>query len=202
MRAQTVLIIEREAIIRRLMAAVLRRTGFRTRSITRIEAAAALDVDGIDAVVADAWQPVAAAAPQLLPRTVIVTASPEGAAPTVFAVLGRPFDVDELVQAVRSCARRRADEPPPVDLRTLRRFVEDVPRLRRVLTGEWPSPRELILRSEMRRTVQRLSDAFREVARQEPSRTRAAAFLAASMIAEELAQVTVPAARAAASRDH
>jgi hypothetical protein len=154
--------------------------------------------------------------PDLLERTVIATTAPERAlrnpdAAQAFAVIAKPFNIDELVRVVGDCARRatgearaedsQADPPPPVDLTELQRFVDNVPRLRHVLVGAGGCQRELLLRSEMRRAVRELSAAFAEAAKVETSGTRAAAFLAASMVADQLS-LSAAATRRVSRNDH
>lgn len=186
-----VLIVERDEPIRKMIAVLLRRAGFRTRSIARIDDTPSLfERKHFDVVVADALQPLAARGPALLARTVLVTtmAPPllQVEPGTVFAVLRKPFDIDELVEAVRGCSRA-SREKRPVDVGRLRRFVADAPDLRRVLAAPSESPRELLLRSEMRRTMGELSEALHDAAELEPSRARADTFLAASAVAADLA---------------
>jgi hypothetical protein len=77
--------------------------------------------------------------------------------------------------------------PPGVDLHTLERFVASVPALRDALSAPMSSPCELLLLSEIRRTVRELSNALQVAADGEPNRVRAAVFLAASMVAADLA---------------
>lgn len=69
----------------------------------------------------------------------------------------------------------------------LQRFVERLPNLRAVLAETGGSANELLLRNEIRRTIQQLSTTFYEVSEAEPRGTRAAMFLAASMVAAKLA---------------
>jgi hypothetical protein len=126
-----------------------------------------------------------------LSRTVITTTAQERAlneseAGNAFAVIRKPFDIEELMRVVVECARQTA-----VDISTLQRFVTSLPSLRSVLTAPTPSPRELMLRGEMRRTILKLSVAFHAVAQTELSRTQAAAFLHASAAAAELAASTM-----------
>ena len=80
-----------------------------------------------------------------------------------------------------------------VDLRALQRFVANVPALRDALAAPMPSAHELVLRSEIRRTILALSDALQAAADDERNRTRAAAYLAASTVAAELAAGRLPA---------
>jgi len=51
-----------------------------------------------------------------------------------------------------------------------------------------------MLRGEMRRTMSELSGVFRTAADDEPNDTRAAVFIAAAMVAAQLASVRAPGA--------
>ncbi len=167
--------------------------------------------------------------PELLRRTIVMTTAPARAetvvAPgTVFAIVRKPFDIDELVDAVRACARgsreadratarptpspRRSRESEPqtdasVKLDSLQRFVMSVPILQHLLSVPVGGQQEAALRAEMRRTLGALATTLTEASHVEASRSRAAVFRAASMVAGRLA--TVPPAGtvvAASGRDH
>ena len=75
------------------------------------------------------------------------------------------------------------------------RFVETIPRLRRLLALPAASDRELRLRAEMRRTIARLAATLHDAARAERKKSRAAVYRAAAMVAADLAATPV-------SRDH
>ncbi|HEV7920709.1 MAG TPA: response regulator [Thermoanaerobaculia bacterium] len=195
-----VLIIDPDESIRKMMSAVLRRAGFATRSVGTLNGAALLlsrtkvdaivrDVNLAPAVRAEAMQQLAATAREILWRTVIATTSGpvDLTAIECFAVIRKPFDIDQLVRVVRACVERnRTEEHVTMDVQALQRFVSNAADLRRVFAAPTASPRELLLRSEMRRTILELSAALSEAARAEPSRTRAAAFQTASAVAAEL----------------
>lgn len=101
-----------------------------------------------------------------------------------FAVIGTPLDFEALVHVVRTHSARRRD---PVDLSALQRFVASIPTLRDALAAPMTTPHELVLRGEIRRTILELSGALEAAAEEEPNRTRAAVFLAASAAAADLA---------------
>lgn len=117
--AHDVLVVEDDPAIRRLVTMVLQRQGYRTESASDgIEAVHKLGVSEYDVIVLDLMMPnldgfaflgkLADSHPERL-RSVIVTsaASPnlirERMNGRTFMVLPKPFDIHELVAAVRSC---------------------------------------------------------------------------------------------------
>lgn len=114
-----VLVVEDDPAIRRLVAMVLQRQGYRTETASDgVEAVLKLGVSEYDVIVLDLMMPnldgfgflgkLADSHPQRL-QSVIVTsaASPnlirERMKGQTFMVLPKPFDIHELVAAVRSC---------------------------------------------------------------------------------------------------
>ena len=73
------------------------------------------------------------------------------------------------------------------DVSPVGRFVARVPRLLETFLEEAGSERELMLRAELRRTIDRLSAAFEEAASIESDRIQAAVLRAAALAAHELA---------------
>ena len=117
--AHEVLVVEDDPAIRRLVAMVLQRQGYRTETASDgIEAVLKLGVSAYDVIVLDLMMPnldgfaflgkLADSHPERL-RSVIVTsaASPnlirERMKGQTYMVLPKPFDIHELVAAVRSC---------------------------------------------------------------------------------------------------
>ena len=100
-------------------------------------------------------------------------------------MIAPPFDV--------ACSRDRST--CTIDMRGVRRFAASVPALQTALAAPILSPEEVALRSTMRRTMSELSQTLRAAADGEPNDTRAAIFLAAAMVASQLAALRV--ARAA-----
>jgi DNA-binding NtrC family response regulator len=219
-----VLIVEPDESIRMMIEVVLRHADFRTHAVGAIEEAVELIAgDGIDVVVRDlnlarverarAKQQLVGIAPELLKRTVLTTTAPdrvveEVGAAKAFAVIRKPFDVEELVRVVRNCAqgaREHEDEEarvPPMNMHTVQHFVKSVPALRDALTAAMPTPHELLVRNEMRRTMRELADALYEASEIEHNHTRAAEFFAASVVAADLATGAKRTARAAARGNH
>lgn len=207
----SVLIIEPDQPIRLLMTGVLRRAGFAVRSVADLDAAAAvLRETETDAVVRDlnltpairsrSLQQLAATGAELLRRTIITTTATDyelhlAGYTKPFAVVCKPFEIIDIVRAVGACVvRDRTTAPPVANIAALQQFVTNLPHLRRLMAGPAPTSRELLLRSEMRRTLAELSEALSEAAQAEPSRLRAAALLAASSVAAELVARPVGAA--------
>jgi DNA-binding response OmpR family regulator len=195
-----VLIIERDDAIRRMISVVLEGARFRVHAVSDLEAAAGvLARERVDAVVRDvsltpgnrreSLRDLAATPSDVLRKTIVATTGKGIDDANVFAVVRKPFDVSEIVRLVTACVRRtsQARLAPPVSLESLQRFVSSVSSLRRVLTATQASPHEMLLRGEMRRAILELSVLLHEASRSERNRTRAAAFLAASVVAAELA---------------
>lgn len=229
-RAPSVLIIEADDTIRRMIAVTLEHAGFRTSSVKDGEttggpehAVIVRDVNLRPAGRERALEELAATPPDVLRRTIVTTtASPRAAkaigAGRVFAVLCKPFDLEELVSVVSRCANisrpaaravrgRKGGEPeagPAMEMESVRQFVSNVPRLQQVLSVPVTSAAEAALHAEMRRTIGALSVTLDKAARAETSRTRVAVFRAASKVAARLASTTAWSETRAAStrRDH
>lgn len=225
----SVLIVDPDAAIRVLAEAVLKHAGFCTISAVDFDTAAAqFDISSFAVIVRDlnlasaasrrSLKPLTSTEPGLLRRTIVITTAAARAAAavragTVFAIISKPFDVEELVEAVVACAggSRDAKRPSPDEparqesknLESLQRFVRNVPSLHDLLSVEASSEREAALRVQMRRTLGALSATLREAADVEASRTRAAVLRAASTVASRLAAVPAPALiELLARRDH
>lgn len=84
-----------------------------------------------------------------------------------------------------------------VDLKAVKRFVETVPSLRRVLAFPAASDRERLLRAEMLRTIEMLAMLLDEASRGERKKARAAVYRAAAIVAADLVSAR---ARVAATR--
>jgi CheY-like chemotaxis protein len=221
----SVLIVEADAAIRGLIAAVLEHVGFHTAGVDDLQSAEAMpDLSTFSVIVRDlnlapaerrrSLQELAATEPELLRRTVVMTTAPVRAETalatgTVFAIVSKPFDIETLVNAVQACARgarpsrSEAETEASVKLDSLQRFARSVPSLQRLLSVPVGGQREAALRAEMRRTLGALSAILTEAAHVEASRTRAAAFRAASTVATRLATVPAPgSAIAPRGREH
>jgi CheY-like chemotaxis protein len=126
-----VLVVEDDPAIRRLVAMVLQRNGYRMETAADgLEAVLKLGVCDYDVIVLDLMMPnldgftflrtFAENAPERL-RKVIVTSA---ASPAVirermmggpFRLLPKPFDIHELVEAVRSCIEAQSIAAPGID---------------------------------------------------------------------------------------
>lgn len=236
MAPDSVLIIDPDQGIRKLVETVLKRAGFRTTSADELDgellgssrfAVTLCDVNLAPSAHRPTMGRLAAASPELLRRTVVMTTAPARAtaavdAGTVYAVLSKPFDLDKLVQTVTACARasreadqreRRGTKPSrrsrpsdsdgdaPMKLESLQRFVRSIPNLERLLKSAVSCQQEAVLRAEMRRKLGTLSTTLMEAAHVEASRTRSAVFHAASLAAAQLATAPAPAS-AAGERSH
>ncbi|HYH05985.1 MAG TPA: response regulator [Thermoanaerobaculia bacterium] len=145
----SVLIIDADHAIGSMIASLLARAGFDTRVVRDIEAAVPLlesvrfdvivrDLNLAPAARSQSLQQLEATAPELLRRTIIATtarnsALQSSATTTVFAILGKPFNVDELVTLVTACANNSPNEGAEprgrgsLELETLQRFVPPRP---------------------------------------------------------------------------
>ena len=226
-RTPSVLVIDPDAGIRGLLGTVLEHSGFCTAAAPDLESAAPLlHASSIAAVVRDlnfsagerrrTMQELASTPPDLLQRTVIITTAAERAASairpgTVFAIIGKPFDIGEVVNAVKACVGSSrptdaaAEQPsdhssllwpqtePAMKLESLQAFVSKVPNLQHLLSVPVTCQREAALRTEMRRTLGVLASTLMDAADVEPSMTRAEVYRAASTVAEQLATASAPA---------
>lgn len=136
----SVLIIDGDPAIRGLIETLLKRAGFPTLFTADIDSATILlDTNTFAVILRDlnltpsqqrrSLELLAASAPEQLRRTVLLTTAPVCAAAeiapgTVFAIVSKPFDNEELVEVVRSCVRdahdgnnaavnHRRSSPPP-----------------------------------------------------------------------------------------
>lgn len=204
-----VLVIEPDESIRQLLAELLRRAGLSTVFVDDWDAAvAALDARG-DVIIADGTVLRSDPEQHVLQRTVITTAIPaalEAGRPAVrpFAVLRKPFDIELLVETVRSCrgsslsasadggAKRDHAGGRTIDVGHVSRFLGSMPELEALLSEEPGSARELLLRDEIRRTARELARAFDQAAQREGDGQRAAILLGAALAAAQLASSERP----------
>lgn len=215
----SVLIVDADAGIRRLIGTALELAGFCTVAANDLDSAAALLATTKFAVIVRdlnlaprasrrSLQQLEATTLELLRRTIVVTTAPAHATAaiatgTVFAIVSKPFDLENLVNAVRACARRSRETEASVRPGSLQRFARSVPSLQHLLSVPVGGQREATLRAEMRRTLGTLAAKLTDAAHDEVSRTRAAAFRAASAVAGRLSTVPAPGTTAGArGRDH
>lgn len=227
----SVLVVERDASIRLMLQALLRRAGF-TVQVADGDALPLPDDDGFDVLVRDVnlpphdreamLQELVRVPAERMQRTVLTTTTPavlvaQSERVRPFAVIAKPFDIDVLIRTIGQCAERARESrsartprktPPPaaidskVGAAQLRKFVRSVPTLRALLASEAGSTRELFLRSEMRRTALELASVLDNAARGERDGTRAAILGGAALVAAELAQGDPAAASPSSRRGH
>jgi len=223
---EPVLVIDSSDAHRGLIASVLEYAGFRVCTVPDLAAAADLLQQFPDCVVVrelnlapgqckQSLEQLLSAPEQLLRRTVIATTAAERALKSigperVFAVIGKPFDIEVLVEAVRGCAASSRDRAaaaaavaaPPADfprrptpgsgggevvkIETIRQFMNRVPSLQRLLSGPIQSAREALVRTELRRIIGALSTVLDEGAAAAASPPHAAVLRAASREASRL----------------
>lgn len=203
-RIDSVLVIDGDRSHRRLISTVLEHAGFQ---VTAVEDASSTAEFKYAAVVRElnlapahrdrALESLLSTDAEVLRRTVITTTAVTRAlkligSNRVFAVVSKPFDIDEFVDAVARCVRDSGERVPadrqvPVNIEAVRRFVSTAPRLQRLLSAPIRSGPEAALRAEMRHTIGDLSVGLDDAARVEASPTRAAVLRAASTVAAQLA---------------
>lgn len=177
----SVLIIDGDPAIRGLIEKLLKRAGFLTLFTADIESATVLlhttdfavilrDLNLTPSQQCRSLELLAATAPEQLRRTVLLTTAPvraatEIASGTVFAIVSKPFDNEELVEVVRSCVRDAHDRndfavkqrrsPPPSrtseagasarrKLDGLPRFARKMPNLHHLLSASTKGEREAV----------------------------------------------------------
>jgi CheY-like chemotaxis protein len=116
-----VLIADDEDAIRTLVCHMLRRAGFDpVEASDGQQAIERLDAGTFDAVVLDLMMPrvdgfgvvehLIETQPRMMEKTVVMTAFPKAAAKQrlhhLCCIISKPFDIEELIQVVRDCARR------------------------------------------------------------------------------------------------
>jgi CheY-like chemotaxis protein len=116
-----VLVVDDEQPIRLLLSRVLNRSGYETvEAVDGQDAIDQLNAGSFDAIVLDLMMPrvdgfgvvdhLIETQPHLIEKTVVVTAFPKAATKErlhhLCHVLSKPFDVHELLTAVRECAQR------------------------------------------------------------------------------------------------
>jgi CheY-like chemotaxis protein len=114
----TVLVVDDEPQVNRLVGITLKRAGYLTESATDgVEAIEKLAETSYDAMVLDLMMPrvdgfgvveyLATNQPEMLAKTVVLTASPREAARQrlgdVCHIVSKPFDLDTLIATVRLC---------------------------------------------------------------------------------------------------
>lgn len=123
-RKFTVLVVEDEAAIRRLVKMVLEREGYQVETASDgVEAVLKLGLAEYDAIILDLMMPnldgfafmktMSEHDPQRMERIIVTSAASPGVIKErmkgqPFALLPKPFDLGDLVNAVRTCVESRA----------------------------------------------------------------------------------------------
>ncbi|HEX2834667.1 MAG TPA: response regulator [Thermoanaerobaculia bacterium] len=196
--ATTVLVVEDDAALQTLFLALLTRQGFDVECVDNgAQAIERLSHKSYSVMLLDLMLPVcngfdvlvdlAAKQSPVLRRTVVATGVSERElaridASRVFAVLRKPFDIDCLVQLVRQCANQHAqirreesdDEEEEVLDSHATRLETALPMVNKLLLSPVVAEGELLLRSELRRTIHRTAAALTTAATLEADDARAA----------------------------
>jgi DNA-binding response OmpR family regulator len=121
--SKTVLVAERDDVIRGLLAHILQRQGFQVHTASDgLQAAALLGETDYDAIVIAATDGhdgglhlisgVAETAPQRLPRVIVTTTSPgqlDGLSDLpLHGIVKKPVEIGDFVELVRSCTMKNA----------------------------------------------------------------------------------------------
>lgn len=173
MNETTVLVVEDDESLRTLFGALLRRHGcVVVPTKNGAEALELLATRAYDVVVLDLMMPVcngfdvlryfSESAPALLRRTIVTTGVADKILnsvdrDSVYAVIRKPFDIDELVATIRACAGSR---DATLHHEASRRFDAIAPALRKMLGDAPGSYEESALRYELRNVVSELGTAL------------------------------------------
>ncbi|HEY0139721.1 MAG TPA: response regulator [Thermoanaerobaculia bacterium] len=201
-KSPSVLVIDDDEALRVLFRALLNRAGMTVECVHNgQEGLDRLATRQYDAIVLDLMMPVCsgfdvlrqfeATSPELLRKTIVTTGVNERLLAeidrgSVYAIIRKPFDIDDLSETILKCveqpvaprpparSRRRAlatPEPidPEGDLSALyaaanERFAARVPELRRLMKRAADSQEELMVRAELRRVMSELGSVFQQVA--------------------------------------
>lgn len=184
----SILVVENDVALQTLFRTLLTRSGFEAECVgDGAQALGRLTARPYSVVLLDLMIPaidgfdllnrLARTRPALL-RQIIVTTGVSSRdlakidSKRVYAVIRKPFDINRLLDAVVACARDRgtpAGEPGgsgggDVELRTLSRVEEALPRLRALFAASPRSDRELLLRAELRRVIGELGCTLMDAA--------------------------------------
>ena len=182
----TILIVEDDEALRTLFVAILQRHGYCLEFVT--DGAQALDrlaSSNYSVILLDLMMPVkngfdvlehfSQSQPHLLRRTIVTTGASERDLTKldrtrVFALLRKPFDVEELVATILECSRQNRVDG------SVRRFEAAIPEIRSLLRSGRGSEREMLLRHELRNIIGQVGTLFLAAATMQPDDTRAAQF--------------------------
>ena len=209
----SILVVEDDAALRALYAAILTRRGFLLEFVNDgSEALDSLAARSYSVMLLDLMMPLRNGFDvldrlherdhQILRRTIVATGVSERDLARidrnrVFAVLRKPFDLNELVGTIDECAKQsggngngngNGNGGDPINLESsLRRFEAAVPELRVLLNSEPKSHRELLLAAELRKAIHSLGDLLSAAAPTQLEEQRARHFEAAARNALGLA---------------
>ena len=212
----SILVVEDDAPLRALYSAILTRRGFLVQFVN--DGSQALDclaARAYSVMLLDLMMPLQNGFDvldrlqehdhRILRRTIIATGVSERDLARidrnrVFAVLRKPFDLNELVGTIDECAKQNGNgngngnggDPTTLDT-SLQRFEAAVPELRELLGNEPGSHRQLLLAGELRKAIQQLGDLLSTAGHTQPEEERARQFEAAARNALVLARVSPPA---------
>jgi len=203
-----VLVVEGDSALRTLFTALLTHHGYRVdcvadgaEALPRIERTPyrvlILDL-GTAATGAGALRRIAETEPSLLQRTIVTTSmSPRDLAridcSNAFAVVRKPFDIDDLLMKVHECASRgqsrrprqprmsssQADDDREGHLdRSMLRFASALPILKETFRSSPLSDGEAFLRSELRRVAGELAQVLAQAASSSAGSDRARRYAA------------------------
>ena len=214
----SILVVEDDAALRALYAAILTRRGFLLDFVNDgSQALDSLAARSYSVMLLDLMMPFRNGFDvldrlherdhRILRRTIIATSVSERDLARidrnrVFAVLRKPFDLNELVGTIDDCAKQNGNGngdgngngADPTNLESsLRRFEAAVPELRVLLNSEPKSHRELLLAAELRKAIHSLGDLLSAAAPTQLEEQRARHFEAAARSALVAVTVSRPA---------
>lgn len=213
---RSALVVERDDSTARMIAAVLGRIGFSVHAVATCEEARSIlgertfqvivwELNLAPAMRQEALRLVAGVPRQALRRTILMTTAAESmlqepCIAEAFAILRKPFEIRDLIDAAEGCAARESHSAPEDEAAdAVDRFVRDVPSLRKLLDASGGSKHELLVRGEMRQTIAALSSVLQHAAELEPPPKRRR-FLAAAEKAAELSNA--PSSPSGLRHDH
>jgi CheY-like chemotaxis protein len=223
--SRRVLVVEDDASLQLLFKALLRRHGFVVECVPDgVHALSRLDGESYDAVLLDLMMPgvngfdvltdLALRGHPMLSRVIVTTGVNEKLLNTidrsrVFAVIRKPFDIDNLVDTITRCAAKHAprdhgssrhresqkaarldDEGEGAILRmATTRLNAHVTDLRRLLAAATSGERERLLRSELRHALSKLAALLGELSTADRRASRRLRFARLAARADHLVRV-------------
>lgn len=213
---QSVLVIEDDDALRLLFSTLLQKAGFSVRCVPNgRDGLEALEAEPFDAVVLDLMMPLNSGFDVLrkleesdcrtLSRVIVTTGVNDRQLRTiadvpVFKTIRKPFDIDELVSSVSTCAAQPTSNLDDQNVSThsdferirrasVTRFARKAPELRKALRQRTGSD-DTLLKSELRKAINALGTLLNVVATQDDDPIRAKELARIASTARDMIRVT------------